>query len=63
MDLKDNQSALILEIDEEGEISVNVASGDIDGVTGTLCKAIANKLMQDIDFQEEIMDMIKLENE
>ena len=42
MDLKDNQSALILEIDEEGEINVNVASGDIDGVTGTLCKAIAS---------------------
>lgn len=63
MELKDNQSALILEIDEEGEISVNVASGDIDGVTGTLCKAIANKLMQDVDFQQELTEMVKLENE
>ena len=62
MELKDNQSALILAIDD-GEITVDVASADMNGVTGTLCKAIANKLMQDIDFQEELMEMVKLENE
>jgi hypothetical protein len=63
MDLKDNQSALILEIDKDDEITVEVASTDMNGVTGTLCKAIANKLMQDVDFQEEMMEMIKMENE
>ena len=62
MELKNNQSALILAIDD-GEITVDVASADLNGVTGTLCKAIANKLMQDIDFQEELMEMVKLENE
>jgi hypothetical protein len=40
-----------------------VASSDINGVTGTLCKAMANKLMEDVDFQEELMEMIKLEND
>ena len=62
MELKNNQSALILAIDD-GEITVDVASADLNGVTGTLCKAIANKLMQDVDFQEELMEMIKLEND
>ncbi len=55
MELKDNQSALVLAVDEEGEITVEVASADMDGVTGALCKAIAIKLMQDVDFQEELM--------
>jgi hypothetical protein len=32
MELKSNQSALILEIDEHDEITVNVASGDHDGL-------------------------------
>ena len=62
MELKNNQSALILAIDD-GEITVDVASADLNGVTGTLCKAIANKLMQDVDFQEELMEMVKLEND
>ena len=62
MELKNNQSALILAIDD-GEITVDVASADLNGVTGTLCKVIANKLMQDVNFQEELMEMVKLENE
>ena len=62
MELKNKQSALILAIDD-AEITVDVASADLNGVTGTLCKAIANKLMQDVDFQEELMEMVKLENE
>jgi hypothetical protein len=32
MELKSNQSALILEIEEHDEITVNVASGDHDGL-------------------------------
>ncbi len=57
MELKSNQSALILEIDEHDEITVNVASGDHDGLTAAICGAIATKLMQDADFPKEIMYM------
>ena len=63
MELLPNQSALILETDENGEISINVASGDIDGLTGALCQAIATKLMQDEEFQEELMDMLEVEGD
>ncbi len=63
MELLPNQSALILETDESGEISINVASGDIDGLTGALCQAIATKLMQDEEFQEELMDMLEVEGD
>ncbi len=58
MELKNNQSALILETGENGEITVEVASGDHNGITGALCKAMAIKLMQDVDFQEELMEML-----
>ncbi len=58
MELKDNQSALILEVDEHGEVMVNVASSDIDGLTGSICTALAEKLMGDEQFQEELMEMI-----
>lgn len=63
MDLQYNQSALILEADENGEISVNVASGDQDGLTAQICKAIATRLMSDEKFQTEIMDMLEDEQE
>jgi hypothetical protein len=59
MELQDNQSALILESDEEGNITVSVASGDHDGVTGVLCQAIATKLIQDEEFQAELMEMLE----
>ncbi|WP_136807803.1 twitching motility protein [Desulfosediminicola flagellatus] len=58
MELKSNQSALILEVDDADEISVNVASGDQDGITAQLCQAIAMKLMSDETFQAELMDML-----
>lgn len=63
MQLKQNQSALLLETDEKGEISVEVASGDHNGLTGALCKAMAIKLMQDVDFQEELMEMLDQDDE
>lgn len=59
MDLKNNQSALILEIDGDGEITVNVASGDHDGLTAAICGAIAMKMLDDKVFQEEIMGMVE----
>jgi hypothetical protein len=63
MDLKDNQAALILEVDEDGGVSVNVASGDVDGPAGAICQALAVKLMQDEAFQAEIMDMIEVDSD
>ncbi len=44
MELKNNQSALILEASEEGEITVNVASGDIDGLTGSTMPSDCEKI-------------------
>lgn len=58
MKLNDNQSALILEIDDHGEISIEVASRDHEGLTALLCQAIAKKLIRDEEFQEELMAMI-----
>ena len=58
MELKSNQSALILEADEDGEITVEVASSDQNGLSGSICIAIAKKLMQDADFQAELMRMV-----
>lgn len=40
-----------------------LASGDIDGLTGLLCQAIATKLMQDGQFQEELMEMLDKDEE
>lgn len=59
MELTENQSALILETDEHGEITFNVASGNHDGLTAAICTALAEKLMGDELFQEEIMEMIE----
>lgn len=61
MELKENQSALILEADENGGITVNVASSDHEGLTGALCEVIATKLMTDEQFQAELMDMLEVE--
>lgn len=58
MELKENQSALILESDEHGEINVHVASGDHHGLTAAICTVLAEKLMGDEAFQQEIMGMI-----
>ena len=59
MKLRDNQSALILEIGEDGEITVNVASGDHDGLTAAICGVIAKKMLTDKAFQEEILEMVE----
>ena len=57
MELKENQAALILEVGEDGGVSVNVASADKDGPASAICEAIAVRLMQDEKFQAEIMEM------
>lgn len=59
MELNQNQSALILESDDHGEISIEVASPDHEGLTALLCQAIAEKLQRDEEFQAELMEMIE----
>lgn len=63
MELGSNQSAIILEEDENGEISVNVATGDQQCLTARICEAIATKLMSDEQFQTELMDMLDQEDD
>jgi hypothetical protein len=52
MELKENQSALVLEIDENDEITVNVASGDHDGLTASICGVLAKKMLTDKKYYE-----------
>ncbi len=59
MELKNNQSALILEASDDGEITVNVASPDVNGLSGAICQAIATKLMRDENFQAELMKIVE----
>ena len=59
MELKNNQSALILESDENDEVTVEVASPDQNGLSCALCIAIAQKLMQDADFQADLMNIVE----
>ncbi|MFN2354301.1 MAG: twitching motility protein [Desulfopila sp.] len=63
MELNDNQAALILEADEEGEISVNVSAPDPNGISGALCQALAIKLTSDGDLQSELVKMLEGDNE
>ena len=54
MELKPNQAAIILEANDEGEISVDVAAHDIDGLAAAVCQVIVLKLSQDETFQAEL---------
>jgi len=63
MELAQNQSAIILEESDDGEITVNIASPEINGLTGSLCRAIASKIMEDEAFQEELMKMLDNDEE
>ena len=57
--LKPNQAALILESSNDGEINVDIAIPGADEnqsvIATVLCKAIAQKLVSDEQFQAEIM--------
>lgn len=59
MELHENQAALVLTIDEAGEVSVDVAAQDSTSLPAEVCKAIAMKLIGDENFQEEIMGSIE----
>lgn len=47
MELKDNQTAIILETCEDGEITVDVESPDFDGLAGKLSIVVARKIMEE----------------
>ena len=57
--LKANQAALILESSDDGDISVNIAlpkASAEDGVLASaLCRVIAEKLIGDEQFQNQIL--------
>ena len=40
MELTNNQAALIIETSDTGEITVNVATPDFDGLSGKVCQEI-----------------------
>lgn len=61
--LQQHQSAIIVSAGEDGEISVEVATADHEGLSGALCQAIAYKLMNDEQFQAELMEMLDFEDE
>lgn len=59
MKLRNNQAALILEASEDGEITVNVESPDLDGWSGAFCQAIAKKLIMDENFRSELQEIVE----
>ena len=63
--LEANQAALILESSENGDISVNIAlpkPGEEAGVLASaLCRVIAEKLIGDEQFQNQIMSELDRE--
>lgn len=58
MELNYNQAALILSASEDGEITMDVESPDMNGLASALCHALAKKLMQDERFQAELMEVL-----
>ena len=63
MELSKNQAALILSASEDGKITMDVESPDINGLASALCHALAKKLMRDEAFQAEVMEMLEGESE
>ena len=62
MELKANQAALILEANDDGEITVNdIASLAEVGLAVEICQIIAKKLATDEQFQAEIMACLEEE--
>ena len=65
MELNDNQAALILEVTDQGEIKVEVAvnSGKNEerDIATAICQVIALKLVNDEQFQNEIMAALEAE--
>ena len=63
MELDNNQAALILSASENGDITMDVESSDINGFASALCHALAKKLMRDDQLQAELMEMLEEKSE
>ena len=63
MELNNNQAAVILTASEDGEITIDVESPDINGLASALCHALAKKLMRDEGLLAELMEMLEGESE
>ncbi len=63
MELNNNQAALILSASEDGEITIDVESPDMNGLASALCHALAKKIMRDEGLQAELMEMLEGESE
>ena len=67
MELNDNQAALILEVSDQGEISVEVAvnagKNEERDIATAICQVIAMKLVNDEQFQNEIMAALEAEED
>jgi len=59
MELESNQAALVLEVNDEGEVSVNIATHDSENLSAEICQIIDQKLTKDEKFQSEIMDALE----
>ena len=59
MELNNNQAVLILTASEDGEITMDVESPDMNGLASSLCHALAKKLIRDEAFQAELMEMLQ----
>lgn len=62
MELNNNQAALILSASDDGEITVDIESPDMNGLSSAICHALAKKLMSDEQFQGELMEMLGAES-
>lgn len=51
MELKRNQAALILELSDEGEMTVHLESPVKGGLPGDYCRRIAERLLYDENFR------------
>ncbi len=58
MELNKNQAVLILETSEDGEITVDIRTGNDESVATAICEAIGQKLLTEEKFQQEIFSMI-----
>lgn len=56
MELKENQAALILELSDDGEITVHLDSPIKGGLPKDYCRRIAERLLYDSEFRESLHD-------
>lgn len=61
--LKDNQAALIIELTDAGEVEVDIAINEKENAdkdfAAAICLAMAKKLMNDGQFQQEILAAVE----